>query len=828
MMKREEVVEDYLAAGRMLIRVEEGGKAPVDVDWGNLKIGAKALRKWKGNLGMALKYKEITLDCDPRNGGLESLARLEQDIGMTIPPHVTTWRNDGGFHCNMRVPEGDERAFNKKLRVYPGIDLLGEGAQVLVPSSTIEDGEYVWADDEDGLGCFEEIEAPAALLDLFAKTNGVSAEGHSPFAEGHSARDGDAGDLDDLEDLGDFAGIIGGPGSAQWSEEKVREIVSVLDPGMGNDEWVRVGMALKVWHPVEGLEIWETWSIGGGNYVEGETAKRWRSFDTRAGDGGVSMGTIVHMARAAGWRGSIDAGLGGSGGGGEDREGVAERVDGWMLDIDLAGSIGEIELDICREIRGGGWIGDGSREKLARGIQSRMAELIGDGVRVPIAGCRKMITVGGGADGEVNGDGDAPDWCNRWVYVNSHRGYIDFKTLSLFKTEAFNLINSHRTFAGGMTASAYASATAHVQVVHSMEYLPMYSGKRIVNIDGRRIVNTFNARSVPDMAAAYSSEGKAAISRIKRHLLFICGEDEEKRDWFIQWLAHQVQYPGELVLYAPVFCGIEGVGKTALDELLRAVLGHENVGKVGPAQAASRFNSWAMGVCVNILEELKITGHNRYETMNALKTVITDPVILIEQKGVDPMMVRNVTNYIVFTNFLDALALLITDRRYWMNQVLITDLSQLKDHVGEEATVYFPALFEAIRGHGLELRRWLMRVKITDEFRGTKQAPMTDFKAMAVATEEAGVVGMGEVKALLAEGDDLFNEEVICAGAMWEALFELHNVTLVIDQDKARLLKRLRFQRLPKPIKIKGKTRDVWVKVPMTNSQVRKKLKQGN
>lgn len=82
--------------------------------------------------------------------------------------------------------------------------------------------------------------------------------------------------------------------------EDARSALWAISPnGMGNDEWVRVGMA---WKEAGGdLGEWEYWSRqDAAKFQEGECARRWKSFKT---GGGITESTLFGMARDAGWGG---------------------------------------------------------------------------------------------------------------------------------------------------------------------------------------------------------------------------------------------------------------------------------------------------------------------------------------------------------------------------------------------------------------------------------------------------------------------------------------------------------------------------------------------
>ncbi len=93
--------------------------------------------------------------------------------------------------------------------------------------------------------------------------------------------------------------LVGKP-AARWPVERhvATECLKGLNPDMLYPDWINVGMAL---HDAsggaeDGLILWDTWSAEGVKYEEGECARMWFGF--KAG-GGITMGTLRHMARQA-------------------------------------------------------------------------------------------------------------------------------------------------------------------------------------------------------------------------------------------------------------------------------------------------------------------------------------------------------------------------------------------------------------------------------------------------------------------------------------------------------------------------------------------------
>ncbi len=69
-------------------------------------------------------------------------------------------------------------------------------------------------------------------------------------------------------------------------------------PAHDRDTWITVGMALKSELGDSGFSLFDEWSKGADNYNSKSVISVWRSFR----GGGVSIGSLVHLAKENGWR----------------------------------------------------------------------------------------------------------------------------------------------------------------------------------------------------------------------------------------------------------------------------------------------------------------------------------------------------------------------------------------------------------------------------------------------------------------------------------------------------------------------------------------------
>lgn len=79
--------------------------------------------------------------------------------------------------------------------------------------------------------------------------------------------------------------------------DDIEQILSYIDPDCSYDEWIQVGMALQdEGHP---FSVFDSWSKRGAKYDGKTIGSHWKSFK---GGGGISMGTVINMARKGGYR----------------------------------------------------------------------------------------------------------------------------------------------------------------------------------------------------------------------------------------------------------------------------------------------------------------------------------------------------------------------------------------------------------------------------------------------------------------------------------------------------------------------------------------------
>jgi RecA-family ATPase len=195
--------------------------------------------------------------------------------GRELPPTLTSI-TARGKHLFFKHPGF---AVKTRTRVIGSkIDIRGDGGYVVSPGSNHASGHhYIWADDQAVV-----LDAPDWVLERVKE----------PIVTQRTAQPILAPVFPQRTTLG----------LGRRSEDEMAEILSYIDPDCSYDDWIKVGMALHDdGYP---FSIWDNWSKKGSKYPKETPYNHWKSFHP---GGGVSMGSVVQMAKDRGYRPVNDA-----------------------------------------------------------------------------------------------------------------------------------------------------------------------------------------------------------------------------------------------------------------------------------------------------------------------------------------------------------------------------------------------------------------------------------------------------------------------------------------------------------------------------------------
>lgn len=788
------------------------GKRVLIENWSKMVVNGDIVKKWAGNgeansnvsIRTGVQYDGTVLvgvDIDilelatARSVQADFFAKFgEAPVrGGMAPKRLILCRLDRAM--GKAVSETWESADGKRHKV----ELLCEGQQFVAYGVHPDTGKpYAWLNGAEVgtptiLETWEllEVEADAMLAWLADLKNKVPADWKVVTG---SREAGDVGvDAADRA-LANYKPKLG------MTLEEAGVLVAGVDVECEYDDWLNVGMALS--HEFDGSEeafaIWDEHFSQSSKYVDGVGRYKWESFRNDPGRGRITtMATVISLSKAH-----------------RRVELEVELLPDWKQRINEAMSDEEIKT-IMVEISdtASDLLDELERDALVGVIQ---AKLKGLGIRAKMSSIEKAIAPKKGtAVAGQSGAAPMEIWAEHYVWCVFENAFIDTTNQLVVSVMSFNAVHGRDVKGRWVTGMGEQMPAAHVAlqelqvpVVQRRMYLP--GADAVFQMDGVSFLNTYMPDMIPPSkpASEWSADEAETVELFKAHIKMLCRDDGYA--YMLWYLAHNAQFPGKKIRHSPLLKGIQGDGKSLLGRLMEAAIGSANVAAIGPTEVATAFNGWAEGAAFRVVEEIRMVGHSRYDTLNSMKPVITNHRISINRKGKDPYNIVNVTNYLFLTNYIDALPLSNDDRRFGIIVSPFRDKEELKAATGGQD--YFDRLFHGLEHHGAALRGWLTGIDLNaDEWRGYQadgRAPETFWAGVMAAT--AHDHNDDSVADLIEEGNHpgvsktivSVNHLMAALGMSATASADVHAVT--------RSLAKLNYTKMPSQVWWKGKNRRCW------------------
>lgn len=174
----------------------------------------------------------------------------------------------------------------------------------------------------------------------------------------------------------------------------------------------------------------------------------------------------------------------------------------------------------------------------------------------------------------------------------------------------------------------------------------------------------------------------------------IANKNDEVYRYILVWIASILQKPNFKTGTALVILGNQGTGKNIFTNVickLMARYANENVTSI--ESVVGKFNAVLENKKLLVLNELQSIDVNKYLNSDALKSVITDSKININQKNEPERLTENVSNFIMVSNNLFPVKIEGTDRRY-----MVTNTSDDKrgdyEYFGKLTDSFTPEFYE--------------------------------------------------------------------------------------------------------------------------------------
>lgn len=145
------------------------------------------------------------------------------------------------------------------------------------------------------------------------------------------------------------------------------------------------------------------------------------------------------------------------------------------------------------------------------------------------------------------------------------------------------------------------------------------------------------------------------------------GAEPEFVQWFLDWCAYPLQFPGTKMFSAVAVVGrMTGTGKTLIGYTLGRIYG-TNFTAINPDDLARDFNEWAVDKQFVLGDEVS-SGDKRHEN-DKFKAMVTREKVRINIKNLPTYEVPDCVNYYFTSNHKDAFFLEDADRRFAIHEV---------------------------------------------------------------------------------------------------------------------------------------------------------------
>ena len=211
--------------------------------------------------------------------------------------------------------------------------------------------------------------------------------------------------------------------------------------------------------------------------------------------------------------------------------------------------------------------------------------------------------------------------------------------------------------------------------------------------------------------------------RLIEHLI----PQKDRRRWFLAWLAWPLREPGTKLYSAAVLWGKPGTGKSLIGYAMKRIYG-DNFVEVSSEQLGSKFNDWASGRQFAMVDEANTSSLSVRELSGELKRLITQEIITVNEKYIQPYRLNDHINYYFTSNQPHCLNLDTGDRRYFVHRV---DADPFPREQYEILDRWLQA------GGPSALFHWLLHECDVEDFNPREHALATDDKAEMVNLSSA-------------------------------------------------------------------------------------------
>jgi hypothetical protein len=795
-----------LANGYEIIPIKPGTKRPPFDEWEDIRATPKKLKAWldrgRANNGVGILTRKtplVDIDCRDPEIVAKMVAFTEELLGETFqrigqaPKTGLIYRTAEPFRkVNSKTfIDPDNPVDDSGKTIGQKLEVLGDGQQFVAYAIHPDTKKpYRWLDKEGPHSCKwdrlyeitrDDAEKIAEEFERLCEEAGWEVK-RGGALKSRAAR----GDLEEDEVFSEIDLVR----KVDLNTQELSVKLGMVPGAEDYDTWLQIGMAL--WHQYdggeEGLILWHEWSAQADNYNSDVLDEKWDSFEPDKGRAPVTAKLILKLA--------IE----------EEKRLAGEQVEDTKEEIAKARTIEQLTEAAYRikHIAFEPLV----RDSVVAALRKRHKEITGD--TMPVARARQLTRY------ENPDNKRKPKWLDGFVYIERDEIFYHVESRVELSQKAFDakhnrFMMTQKDRLGGRSSPEHTASQAalnlwEIETVYRRMYMPHED--QFFTYNGQRFVNFYSEVGVPEMPEKLSKVEERAIERVIAHFDHLFSSE---KDWklLLDWLAYIVQTKRRLS-WMPLIQGAESDGKTFLAEMLKVVLGWDNVAIVPGEALEERYNHFIEGKLLVFVEEIRLHGANRYEALNRMKPWITNSTVTIRAMHRGTYEIVNTASIMAASNHKNAIPAGQNDTRYFP----LFSRWQTKEAIDAFVSInpdYYSKLYAALE-HAGALRHWLMNHKISDEFNPNARAPESSYRAEMVALNETDVAAA--FKEALQESTRSDFSKILLDSALLDEILMSKDVLPLVGHAKKNFLLEQGFTKIPKKITMSGKSRYFWTQNP--------------
>ena len=342
------------------------------------------------------------------------------------------------------------------------------------------------------------------------------------------------------------------------------------------------------------------------------------------------------------------------------------------------------------------------------------------------------------------------DLLKNCIYIKQRDKFFDLTTNEEYKKEAIDF--TYARLFNKKTPSTFIKNNPKRIAVEEWIYDPenYKEDKKLITQDDKLYLNSYEPSSLD------AEEGN--IDLWEKLLDHYFNDQMKYREHFLDWLAFQIQNPGVKIRHALILVSTQyQVGKGSMWRAIKQMFGNHNAKEIDVGQALDKSKGFLTNSQLVLIDEMQSAGKfdEKMKLLNDLKRIITEDHISSRALYIDYKIIKSCTNYLLFTNHVNALSLPNNEVRYWvyvserarMNDQFYADYHSWLDDGGAKAILY-----------SLKYR------DISDSFNPKGIAPDTPYREQMTKGGEHPLTQI--IRAMFEEYQYPFSEKQIIIGSM--------------------------------------------------------------